>query len=70
MPGGRTLAGLVTGSLAMRWRAFAAWDALAGALWGRLPRRSASSGRAAEDDPEQLLRAGGPTRTARTDGAA
>jgi membrane-associated protein len=33
IPGGRNAVSLAAGTLGMRWRSFAAWDALAAALW-------------------------------------
>jgi membrane-associated protein len=33
VPGGRNAVSLAAGTLGMRWRSFAAWDALAAALW-------------------------------------
>jgi membrane-associated protein len=33
LPGGRNAVSLAAGTVGMRWRSFAAWDALAAALW-------------------------------------
>ena len=51
IPGGRNIVGLSAGTLGMRWRVFAAWDALAAALWAAYATALGYlAGRAFEDD--------------------